>query len=172
MCLDCFEVSALKTMAEVAKILNVPFGAAVSLVVPAKQANDWKFLSPRILVHGIEFFREADPSKGVGDTGTNYVGVACSKMAEMLCIHADCGSQLLPAKKGELGIKGGILRPFSYRGVEYLIYLAFSRGTEDEDVQIAEAGWKRFQVELGKQYDPEHCHHEMILVTTAPCAGE
>ncbi len=99
----------------------------------------WPFFvtSPRVaftIVGSLE--RDPDPDEEA-DIGTNYFGVAMSKLAYMLSTRQDSGSQDRPIKFGEVSYRGG-LRVTTEEGSG--IYVGYSGGTEDQDVQIASKG--------------------------------
>lgn len=80
---------------------------------------------------------ERDPNpEREGDTGTNYLAVAMAKLSEMLSTHTNSGSKIRPVKFGEVGYRGGLFR----RVGNTIVCTAFSGGTEDQDVQIAQKG--------------------------------
>lgn len=100
----------------------------------------WPFIStiPRVaftVVGSLE--RDPDPDKE-GDIGTNYFGIAMSKLAYMLSTREDSGSQARPIKFGEVSYKGGLIVT-TQEGSG--IYIGYSGGTEDQDVQIANKGF-------------------------------
>ena len=84
------------------------------------------------------FERPAEPeSRGQEDTGTNYFGVVFSKLAEMLSTLCDSGHANRPPRTGEFGWKGGI----AFIGDDIIrYYFAFSGGTPEQDVSVAESG--------------------------------
>ncbi len=99
----------------------------------------WPFFvtSPRvafIVVGSLE--RDPIPDKE-GDIGTNYFGIAMSKLAYMLSTHENSGSQTRPPKNGEVPDRGGLVVITKENSG---IYVGYSGGTEDQDVQIANKG--------------------------------
>ena len=76
--------------------------------------TDWLPLNGRI---------ERDPRpNNQNDTGTNYLGVAFSKIAEMMSTGKNSGESKRKSKKGELGFRGGI----TWQEENFIFYLAFS----------------------------------------------
>ena len=83
-----------------------------------------------------EIQRDPNPDKE-GDIGTNYFGIAMSKLAYMLATHTNSGSEVRPVKTGEVAYKGGLI-VITEEGSE--IFAGYSGGTEEQDVQIALMG--------------------------------
>lgn len=135
MCLNCVTREAFKAMEEKAQELGVQ-GVAVVLIEPPKDDGEEVCWKPSIQPMG-RFFREADPSKGEGDAGANYMAVAVSKLAEMLETKKASGVSGRPPRKGEFGYRGGAI---SLHESGATLYSAFSGGNEDQDVEIAGAG--------------------------------
>lgn len=109
----------------------------------------WAFFDtyPRVaftIVYSIE--RDPSPDKE-GDIGTNYFGIAMSKLAYMLSTYEDSGSQTRPIKNGEVSYKGG-LTVTTLEGSG--IFVGYSGGTEGQDVQIALKGLTTF-VQLAEE---------------------
>ena len=105
-------------------------GVSIFLAAPIKGGTR---LTPHVSVlERIE--RPAD--RGVSDTGTNYFGVAFTKLAEMLSTAENSGWASRPTKVGETGYRGGLI----FVDEEGSKCFAFSGGTEDQDVEIAKAG--------------------------------
>ncbi len=78
-----------------------------------------------------------EPS-GLEDNGTNYFGIAMSKLAFMLRTNLYSGAIKTGLRNGEVKYEGGILRFVD----EFVIYTGFSGATEKQDLRIAEAGMK------------------------------
>jgi hypothetical protein len=99
----------------------------------------WPFFSatPRVAFTIVQTIsRESDPDKE-GDSGTNYFGIAMSKLAYMLSTREDSGSKVREIRNGEVSYRGG-LTVTTQEGTS--IYAGYSGGTEDQDVQIAIKG--------------------------------
>lgn len=126
------EELALAAMQAKSEELKVE-GVAVVLICTR---DDGSF-QPRFAIMG-RMERDPDPSKDPTDTGVNYIGVALTKLAEMFLTGKNSGTSGKPVKKGELGFRGGKV---VYEKDDFF-YTAFSGGTQDEDVLIAEAGQK------------------------------
>jgi len=154
MCLNCVEKDALAAMKLNAQALGVQ-GVAVVLTTDKKGGSRW---DPLMEVVG-RFHREADESKGVDDTGASYAAVAWSKVAEMLDTGRNSGTTgRRKPKKGEFGYRGGLVEVV--RGLK--VYIAFSGGTEDQDVEIAKAGMVAFKKSADKLIE-ERMVQEAIL---------
>jgi hypothetical protein len=123
--------AALDAMQKKAGELGVR-GVAALLVLP--KGEEMKDLTPQMRVCG-RYARAFDLTRGSDDKGSNYLGIAFSKIAEMIRTQQPSGVVLRP-RTGELGFEGGL---FSIKG-EYTAYASFSGGTSQEDVQVALAG--------------------------------
>jgi len=91
-----------------------------------------------------ELFVVGDFTRGPkdGDDGASFLAVALTKMAEMLDTLRDSGTTRGGKPlKGELDYRGGIARDLKEGNY---VFLFFSGGTADEDVEISEAGFKAF----------------------------
>ncbi len=122
---------SLKTMHKEAVEMGLRRGVAFLFV--------WPFFDtyPRVaftIVGSLE--RGPNPDKE-GDLGTNYFGVAMSKLAYMLSTREDSGSQTRPIKNGEVSYKGGLILTTEEGSC---IFVGYSGGTEDQDLQIALRG--------------------------------
>lgn len=85
---------------------------------------------------------ERDPIPGEkGDVGTNYFGIAMSKLAFMLSTDTNSGSGVRPLKDGEIAYKGGLII-ITEEGS--LILAGYSGGSEDQDLQIARKGMSTY----------------------------
>lgn len=135
----CTEVidsgKALDAMAAKAKNIGVQ-GVSAFLAIP---------LGDLPLVDGVfeikfrvtgRMERAPDPERGQNDTGTNYLAVAMSKIAEMVSTLIHSGMAQRPAKFGEFKFKGGVI----YATQTHYLFFAFSGGTPEEDVKVATAG--------------------------------
>jgi len=86
--------------------------------------------------------RFPDPAgRGEQDKGSNYGPIADSKVWEMLRTGLDSGQGRDP-RKGELSLRGGLITPTHA--------MAFSGGSEDQDVRISEVGRKQ-SIEIAKK---------------------
>jgi hypothetical protein len=70
------------------------------------------------------------------DKGSNLLGVAYSKAAEMASTLQDSGSKVRPPYTGELGWQGGVVA----KGKAGILIAAFSGGRSEDDVMISKAG--------------------------------
>lgn len=123
MCLRYAEISALEAMKKKAVELRL-HGVSVVLTVGEKGEGRW---DPLIEVTG-RFVDEANM--------INYLAIALAKVAEMLVTGKPSGTSERPLRKGEFGHKGGILS--ERNGLK--IYIAFSGGTEEQDLIVAQSG--------------------------------
>ena len=122
---------ALVAMEKEAKIMKLPAGVAF---VATQQLNG-KMGEVRFLVVKNTLVRM--PVVGTeGDAGTNYFGVAMMKLAVMMAYQVNSGVMRLEVKKGEVSYRGGLMRYFG----GLWIYVGFSGGTEEQDVEIAKVG--------------------------------
>lgn len=124
--------AVLDAMEKKAKQLGVT-GVAVYMDARVTNGNT---MHPHVrVVERLE--RPAQPEdRGPDDTGTNYFGVVMTKVGEMLSTMKDSGQADRPPRKGEFGWPGGLI--FVDEGGSR--YFAFSGGTGEEDVWIAEMG--------------------------------
>lgn len=122
---------ALKAMRARAEELHLQ-GVSVVLVV---DESDTRYQNPRIEVVG-RFVDEASATRDWSETGANYWAIVMSKIAEMLETDKPSGTSDRPARKGEFGYRGGL--PSKRNGLKILI--AFSGGTEGEDLQVSQSG--------------------------------
>ncbi|MCK4827487.1 hypothetical protein KA005_67785 [bacterium] len=81
------------------------------------------------------FERSPDPDKSQ-DKGSNYLGIALEKYAKMRSTRCPSGPIPRPARVGENDWLGGIVVTLE----DGRIYLGYSGGTEEQDVEIALAG--------------------------------
>ncbi len=125
----------LKAMLEKAKEMGVMGAASIEIIDSGRQS---------LGVFNAHTRLTREPKKGKGeDTGINYGAVVWTKMAQMKATLKDSGPQeVLP--KGVLGYRGGICRQID----NCYLLIAFSGGTEDQDVEISEAGY-----ELAREMD-------------------
>jgi hypothetical protein len=129
--------AALDAMKAMAEKIGVK-GVAALLVVPV-QEDEWEELTLSVQICG-RFQRPADPERdkdGQKDKGTNYLAVVSSKIAESLRTKRNSGQPADADKPtGELGYGGCLI----FQDGNQYILLAFSGGTVEEDIQIAQAG--------------------------------
>lgn len=112
-----------------AAALQIEAGVAAIMVTNIHDGStitDWIPLNGRIE-------REPRPNDP-NDTGTNYLGVVFSKIAEMMSTGKNSGELKRKSKKGELGYRGGI----TWQTENFVFYLAFSGGTEKQDLECVE----------------------------------
>ncbi len=135
MCLRCVEKGAIYAMVTKAKELNV-YGVCVVLTTSASKPLNSFFMDPLIQVVD-KFFDTRNATSAWSPTGASYWAIAMSKIAEMLETNKPSGTiKGRSPRKGEFGYKGGI----SWRRNNLKIFIAFSGGTQEQDLQIAEAG--------------------------------
>ena len=109
-----------------AQELGIESGVAAIMIVNihnVESVTDW------LPLHG-KLVRLPNLDKP-NDHGTNYFGVAFSKIAEMISTGKNSGDNTQTPKKGELGFKGGI----TWQSGNFVYYLAFSGGTEEQDLR-------------------------------------
>jgi hypothetical protein len=70
------------------------------------------------------------------DKGSNLLGIAYAKAAEMASTLKDSGSGVRPPLTGEFGWQGGVVA----RGKAGILIVAFSGGRSEDDVNISRAG--------------------------------
>lgn len=76
--------------------------------------------------------------------GSNLLGIAYAKAAEMADTHKDSGSQVRPPMTGEFGWNGGVIA----RGKTGYLIAAFSGGKSEDDVQVSRAGLAKLKTKL------------------------
>jgi hypothetical protein len=136
MCLECFEKAALEAMQAYAANLGIT-GVAGILVIK-KGANLDDPLVPKLLTCE-RFYRAPQRDRGAEDTGTNYLAIVLSKIAQMVRTGLDsgyCGNY-----HGEHDYKGGMIRYLK----NLIVMTAFSGATEEDDLDIAKAGFIAFE---------------------------
>jgi hypothetical protein len=119
--------AALDAMKARANELHVS-GVAVVAYAEGDSVTSW---SSKMLVVG----SMTKPPSG-NDKGSNLLGVAYSKAAEMASTLKDSGSGVRPTFTGELGWQGGVVA----RGRAGILIAAFSGGRSEDDVKISKAG--------------------------------
>jgi hypothetical protein len=119
--------AALAAMKARADELHVS-GVAVVAYAEGDSVASW---SSRMLVVG-----SMTKAPSANDKGSNLLGVAYSKAAEMASTLKDSGSGSRPPMTGELGWQGGVVA----RGKAGILIAAFSGGRSEDDVKISRAG--------------------------------
>lgn len=140
MCFICLQDITVEVMLEKARELGVE-GVCMALITAPGKPQPWK---PSISYTG-KFGRSADPLKGEGDTGANYLAVCLSKWAEGEDTGTDSGTTVnrVP-KKGEFGYRGYVTKT----SCGHTLKTSFSGGTQDQDVEIAQAGIEALEMML------------------------
>ena len=98
-----------------------------------------KGVAVMIFIPGEETVSGVSKMKVVGSMTrktVNFLAVANSKIAEMADTHLDSGSKVREPLTGETGWRGGLIKKVE----SGYIMAAFSGGTEDEDIVVANAG--------------------------------
>jgi hypothetical protein len=119
---------ALIAMKRRAKEIGIR-GVAVVAACEGKRVNSW---SSKMLAVG-------GPICGKSDTdpnGSNFLGIAYTKAAEMADTLAHSGSGVRPPKKGEYGWQGGLVK----KAKGGYLFAAFSGGPSADDVKVSRAG--------------------------------
>ncbi len=124
---DGTATAALAAMKARADELHVS-GVAVVAYAEGDSVAAW---SSRMLVVG-----SMTKAPSANDKGSNLLGVAYSKAAEMASTLKDSGSGVRPPLTGELGWQGGVVA----KGKAGILIAAFSGGRSEDDVKISKAG--------------------------------
>ncbi len=119
---------ALAAMRQRAEGLNIQ-GAAVVAFVPGTNTTSW--ISKMVVVGHL-----TSPSAATNDPGSNLLGIAYAKAAEMAATLKPSGSKVRPPMKGELGWQGGWIES----GKNGWLLAAFSGGRSEDDVKVSKAG--------------------------------
>jgi hypothetical protein len=119
--------AALDAMKARADELHVS-GVAIVAYAEGDSVASW---SSKMLVVG----NMTKPPSG-NDKGSNLLGIAYSKAAEMASTLKDSGSGVRPPFTGELGWQGGVVA----KGKAGILIAAFSGGRSEDDVKISKAG--------------------------------
>jgi hypothetical protein len=108
-------------------------GVAVALI----RGMESKIFTPTFLV--VEKpWRDPDPSRGEDDSGTNYLAVAWSKIAQMLDTLSMSGPvRGRKPKLGEFDLPGGCV---SFGNNDFILLTSFSGGTLEQDIKAARPG--------------------------------
>lgn len=118
---------ALKAMRARAAELHIS-GVAVVAYSGGDSVDSW---SSKMVVVG-----SMTHAPSATDKGSNLLGIAYAKAAEMAATLKDSGSGTRPPLTGEFGWKGGVVA----RGKTGLIIAAFSGGHDEDDLSVSKAG--------------------------------
>jgi hypothetical protein len=118
---------ALAAMQKRAAELNIS-GAAVVAWFEGESIHSW--VSKMVVVN-----RYKNEPSGT-DKGSNLLGIAYAKAAEMADTLKDSGSNVRPPMTGEYGWQGGAIK----RGKSGYWIAAFSGGKSEDDYQVSRAG--------------------------------
>ena len=118
---------ALAAMQKRAAELNIS-GAAVVAWFEGESIHSW--VSKMVVVN-----RYKNEPSGT-DKGSNLLGIAYSKAAEMADTLKDSGSNVRPPMTGEYGWQGGAIK----RGKSGYWIAAFSGGKSEDDLQVSKTG--------------------------------
>ena len=124
---DTSAETALNAMRARAGELHIR-GVAVVAYAQGDNVTSW---SSRMQVTGI---MTQPPS--ANDKGSNLLGIAYAKAAEMAATLKDSGSGIRPPLTGEFGWQGGVVA----RGKTGILIAAFSGGRSEDDVNVSRAG--------------------------------
>jgi hypothetical protein len=132
---DATADAALEAMRSRAQQLGVT-GVAVVAYFEGETIQAW---SSKMIVVGK--YRD-EPT--ASDKGSNLLGIAYAKAAEMADTHKDSGSGVRPPMTGEYGWNGGVI---SHGKTGYVI-AAFSGGKSEDDVAISREGLAKLKEKL------------------------
>ena len=121
-------------------------GAAVVAFMPGDSLQSWT--SKMVVVGRYKNLPSAT------DKGSNLLGIAYAKAAEMADTLKDSGSQVRPPMTGEFGWQGGAIIQIESG---YLI-AAFSGGKSEEDLQVSHAGLERLKAGYSQPEKKAHKH--------------
>jgi hypothetical protein len=124
---------AMKQRAEELKIK----GVALVAYAPGDIVQSW---TSKMLVVGNLKTAPTSPT----DKGSNLLGIAYSKAAEMADTIKNSGHAGRPAMTGEYGWEGGV----AAKGKAGILIVAFSGGASSQDVQVSRAGLAILQTQL------------------------
>lgn len=119
--------AALAAMKARAEELHIS-GVAVVAYAEGDSVASW---SSRMLVVG-----SMTKAPSATDKGSNLLGIAYAKAAEMASTLKDSGSGVRPVMTGEFGWQGGVVA----RGKSGILIAAFSGGPSEGDVKVSKAG--------------------------------
>jgi hypothetical protein len=111
-------------------------GVAVVAYFEGETIQEW---SSKMIVVGK--YRD-EPT--ASDKGSNLLGIAYAKAAEMADMHNDSGSGVRPPMTGEFGWKGGVIA----HGKSGYVIAAFSGGKSEDDVAISREGLAKLKEKL------------------------
>jgi hypothetical protein len=103
-------------------------GVGVVAYVPGDRVESWS--SKMVVVGSLK----NPPSQK--DPGSNLLGIAYAKAAEMADTLKNSGSGVRPPMKGELGWQGGLIQ----KGKTGYLIASFSGGPAEDDLKVAKAG--------------------------------
>lgn len=130
---------AVMAMMEEAKARGVLGTALVALYAYGKDGS----LIFRMGGASTKLFREPDPSRGPDDKGTNYGGFAAGKLFQSLRTEENLSNRS-DNRRGESPARGAVIGAVTGDQIDTVV--AFSGGTEDEDVVIANVGLAHLMV--------------------------
>jgi hypothetical protein len=133
---DALADKALIAMKQRAQELNIK-GVALVAYAPGDTVQSW---SSKMLVVGNLKSTPTSPT----DKGSNLLGIAYSKAAEMADTIKNSGHAGRPAMTGEYGWEGGVVA----KGNAGILIVAFSGGASSQDVQVSRAGLTILQTQL------------------------
>ena len=122
-------LTAMRARAEELKV----GGVAVVAYMPGQELRSW---TSKMIVVG----RYKDLPSAT-DKGSNLLGIAYAKAAEMADTLKNSGSQTRPPMTGEFGWQGGLIE---HSDSGYLI-AAFSGGKSEDDLEVSRAGLNRLK---------------------------
>lgn len=130
--LESVQIEALKAMESYAQRIGVNKGVAFISV----QKDDEYMGTLKFLVVNKVMVREPEGREVEAiEAGTNYFGVAMGKLAYMMSAKNNSGTNK-QLHRGEMPYQGGLIEEIG----RYFIYVGFSGGTEDQDVDISRVG--------------------------------
>lgn len=129
---DADAQAALNAMRSRAAQLNIG-GVAVVAYFEGESIQSWQ---SRMLVVG-----RVEDEPTATNPGSNLLGIAYAKAAEMALTLRDSGSHVRPPMTGEYGWTGGVIA----HGKHGYLIAAFSGGKSNDDVEVSKAGLARLQ---------------------------
>jgi hypothetical protein len=142
--MGCVQEEMFEAMEEKAAELTVQ-GVAAFMIIPDDEESGQEWY-PFLRIIG-RFHRGPDSDRAEGDSGANYAAIAFTKIAEMVRTGRNSGESGAWTPKGEFGYRGGITwTRTDTEGARF--FLAFSGGSEDEDVEISIIGKDAFNTGL------------------------
>ena len=119
---------ALQAMKQRAEELHIQ-GVALVAYSPGDTVQGW---SSKMVVVG----RLSTAPSGTDSKGSNLLGIAYTKAAEMADTLQDSGSHIRPPKTGEYGWQGGAVA----KGKTGILIAAFSGGASADDLRVSKTG--------------------------------